>query len=131
MQNTDPFANTSRASDFHSIAEPGRPVVVHVHFRHALSETEYAALCLHAAPAIAGVDGLVWKLFVVEGSNEAGGVYLFRDRSAAEAYLAGPIIEGLRSHPAVRGIAVRIYDLLEDATAVTAGHVPVACLSGE
>ncbi len=40
------------------------------------------------AQSIAGEPGLLWKLWTEnEAAGEAGGIYLFRDRPSAEAYL--------------------------------------------
>lgn len=41
------------------------------------------------ADSIASEPGLIWKLWTEnEAAGEAGGIYLFGDRSSAEAYLA-------------------------------------------
>lgn len=41
------------------------------------------------AQSIATEPGLIWKLWTEnEAAGEAGGIYLFRDRPSAEAYLA-------------------------------------------
>lgn len=41
------------------------------------------------AESIAGEPGLIWKIWTENPANgEAGGIYLFADRTSAEAYLA-------------------------------------------
>jgi hypothetical protein len=84
--------------------------------------TEYEGLCEHAAPAIAAVEGLLWKIFLLDAERQsAGGHYLFQSRAAAEAYVAGPIIAQLRQHPGIRNLTVRQYDIQEAPTKVTRG----------
>jgi hypothetical protein len=83
---------------------------------------EYRKLVEHAAPAIAAVSGLVSKLWIVdEDRRRAGGAYLFLDRSAATAYLEGPIIAGLGRNPAVRNVTVRLFDVLSAPSELTRG----------
>jgi len=41
------------------------------------------------ARSIAEESGLIWKIWTAnEATGEAGGIYLFKDMSSAEAYLA-------------------------------------------
>lgn len=97
--------------------------MLHVEFQHDLPAMDYLTLVDQVAPAIADVDGLVWKVFVVSGPKEAGGVYLFRDNAAAQAYANGPFIAQLRSHPGVRNLIVRRHQVLREPSLVTRGPV--------
>ena len=54
------------------------------------------------------VDGLTWKIWLDSPDEpRVGGIYLFEDRAAADAYLAGPIVARLRAnhakHPEAHG----------------------------
>ena len=83
---------------------------------------EYRQLAEHVAPKIAGVPGLVWKLWICdEERRRAGGAYLFSDRSAATAYVEGPVIAGLGKNPAIRNVTVRLFDVLSEASEITRG----------
>jgi hypothetical protein len=98
----------------------------HVHLRIEFdlrcSATEFRAHADHVASAIAGVSGLVWKVWIIdEERKRAGGVYLFADRNAATAYLEGPIVAGLKSNPGIAGVAVHLFDVLEGPSRVTRG----------
>jgi hypothetical protein len=76
------------------------------------------------AEAVAAVPGLRWKVWLLNGEQcEAGGVYLFADELSMDAYLAGPIIAGLKSHPLLRHFSLKRFDVLEDITAVTSGPI--------
>lgn len=77
-----------------------------------------------AAHHVANVDGLRWKIWLVnEAQREAGGIYLFESRTAAEAYANGPIIANLRSAPFQSGLTVKGFDFAEELTEVTRGPV--------
>jgi hypothetical protein len=71
---------------------------------------------------IAAVPGLRWKIWIMnEQEHEAGGIYLFDDEDSVQAYLEGPIVAGLKTHPALSEISARQFDVLEDFTTVTRG----------
>jgi Putative mono-oxygenase ydhR len=91
-----------------------------VNFKLAFPAEAYRTLCATAAPAIAKVPGLLWKLFTLdEDDSTAAGIYLFADRVSAEAYLATPIFGGLRSHPGITDLLVRVMDVDEELTQFT------------
>jgi hypothetical protein len=95
---------------------------VQIEFEFACTLDEYRDLAAHAAPKVAGVPGLVSKVWIVdEERRRAGGAYLFSDRSAAAAYVEGPIIAGLRKNPAIRDVTVRLFDVLLAPSEVTRG----------
>ncbi len=71
------------------------------------------------------VPGLLWKIWL-DGEEErrAGGIYLFADRAAAEAYVAGPIVARLRGNPDLSEVDVRIFDVRERMSAITNAPLP-------
>jgi len=88
---------------------------------------QYRDLADHVAGAIAGVPGLIWKIWIVdEARRRAGGVYLFADRAAAAAYLEGPIVARLRTNPAITGVEVELFDVLDGPSVITRGVPPSA-----
>ena len=73
---------------------------------------------------IAAVQGLRWKIWILnEQEHEAGGVYLFDDADSVRAYLEGPIVSGLKAHPALSDISVKQFDVLENLTSITRGPI--------
>ena len=79
----------------------------------------------HAAGAFAAVPGLLWKVWLLdEERGRGGGVYLFADRAAATAYLEGPIVASIRANPALAGVEVRLFDVLEGPSVITRGLPP-------
>ncbi|HSK59212.1 MAG TPA: YdhR family protein [Actinomycetospora sp.] len=70
------------------------------------------------AGALRTVPGLVAKTWLVDGAHH-GGFYLFTDRTAAEAYRDGPLVTGLREHPAFSDFEVRGWDVDTELGALT------------
>jgi hypothetical protein len=71
------------------------------------------------------VDGLNWKIWLDSPDEpRVGGIYLFDSRAAAEAYLAGPIVAGLRASPEVHELECRIFDVRERMSEIT--RAPIA-----
>ena len=78
-----------------------------------------------AASAIASVDGLIWKIWLVQEQGDAiGGVYLFASRKAAVAYLNHPMIQALYSNPAVMSSDSQIWDVENSLSAITRAPLP-------
>ena len=67
----------------------------------------------------------------VEERSRGGGVYLFADRAAATAYLEGPIVKGLRDNPALAGVEVRLFDVLDGPSVITRGLSPSGQTPGD
>ena len=56
-------------------------------------------------------------------AGEAGGVYLFEDAAALDAFLAGPLAAAVMAHPAVSDLVASQFEVLEDCTAITHGPI--------
>jgi len=99
--------------------------VLHLRFKLRVPPDVLLAHSREAASIIASVNGLIWKIWVAqkEGS-EMGGIYLFADRQAAEAYLNGPVIQAVRSNPAVVSSQSEFWEVESSLSAVTRGPVP-------
>jgi len=96
--------------------------VLHLRFKLRVSPDVVLAHSRDAAERIASVDGLIWKIWLVERERrEVGGVYLFANREAAVAYLNHPIIEALCSNPAVLSTESHIWEVESAPTAITRG----------
>jgi hypothetical protein len=100
-------------------------VNLQIQFDLRCTPAEYRGLADHAAGAVAAVGGLLWKVWIVdEERRRAGGVYLFDDRAAATAYLEGPIVSRLRANPAIAGVEVRLFDVIDGPSMITRGLSP-------
>ena len=100
-------------------------VNLQIQFDLRCTPAEYRGLADHVAGAIAAVPGLLWKVWILdEERGRGGGVYLFADRVAATAYLEGPIVSRLRGNPAIAGVEVKLFDVLDGPSVITRGLSP-------
>lgn len=99
--------------------------VLTVRFKSVASRDELAAPFMELAPLVAAVPGLLSKIWINDG-DYFGGVYVFRDQSSLDTYLAGSIVAQVMSNPAFSDFRVEQYEVLGQPTAVTRGSVAVA-----
>lgn len=91
-----------------------------------MDEDGYRRACAQFAPAFEALPGLLAKLWIGDAStNTYGGVYLFADRDAADAYAASELFAGVRAHPNFGDITVGEFTLDEDTTRRTQPGVQV------
>jgi hypothetical protein len=94
--------------------------ILQVNVKFSIPRADLATAWFGAAQPIADTPGLVWKVWLMnEAENEAGGIYLFDSKDAVEAYLAGPIVASLKASPVVNNISAKVFDVLEEHSAVT------------
>lgn len=101
---------------------PGR--ILQINFKFNVPRADYEEAVSPLATPIAEVDGLRWKIWIVnEAESEAGGIMLFDDEASTKAYLDGPIVAQIVSHPALSDFSVKQFDVIEEETATTRGPV--------
>jgi hypothetical protein len=99
--------------------------VLHLRFKLQVPTDVLLAQSREAAKAIASVEGLIWKIWLVEEQmSEIGGVYLFASREAAVSYLNHPVIHALCSNPAVIRTDSQIWDVESSLSAITQAPLP-------
>lgn len=92
-----------------------------------MSEADYAQACEELAPLFMAVRGLAAKVWLADSASKAyGGVYLFKDSDAADAYLASDLFHRLVDTPGLRDVTVHKYGVLERPTNVTGRAINVA-----
>ena len=98
--------------------------ILQINFKFNVSRGEYEQAVSPLASEVAVVAGLRWKVWIMnEAESEAGGIYLFDDEASVNAFLEGPIVAQVTSHPALSDFGVKQFDVMEDLTAVTRGPV--------
>ena len=98
--------------------------ILQLNFKFSVSGAEYEEAVSPLANEIAAVAGLRWKVWLMnEAESEAGGIYLFDDEASVKAYLEGPIVAQVTSHPALSDFSVKQFDVMENVTAITRGPV--------
>jgi hypothetical protein len=99
--------------------------VLVVNFRlNGVTEEQYAGLCDEIAPAFAEVPGLASKTWLADSENGIyGGVYLFEDRDAFEAFASSDLAAGVKNHPNLADVTMEDFGVLESPSRVTHGLV--------
>ena len=101
---------------------PGR--IMQLNFKFSFSGSEYEQAVSPIADQFAAVDGLRWKIWMInEAEGEAGGIYMFEDEASLNALLEGPLTAQVIGHPALSEFSVKQFDVMEKVTAVTRGPV--------
>ena len=94
--------------------------VLHLRFTLRVPLHVFVAHSREAASTIASVQGLIWKIWVLQGEEfEMGGMYLFSNRQTAEAYLNHPVIQAVRGNPAVVSTESKLWDVESSLSALT------------
>ncbi len=99
--------------------------VLHLRFKLRVPADVFLARCREAAAIIASAEGLIWKIWVLQPEEfEIGGIYLFASRETAQAYLHHPVIQSVRSNPAVVSIQSQLWDVESSLSALTRAPLP-------
>jgi putative monooxygenase ydhR len=94
--------------------------VLHLRFKLQVPPQVLLAECEEATTVIASVEGLIWKIWVLQQEEyEVGGIYLFANRETAEAYLNHPVVQAVRSNPAVVSTQAELWDVESALSALT------------
>jgi hypothetical protein len=96
--------------------------LLQVNMKFSIPSADLSGAWMDAAQPIADVPGLRWKVWLMnEERREAGGIYLFDSKAHAESYMGGPIVAALKASPAVSDISAKLFDVMEDHSAITRG----------
>lgn len=98
--------------------------ILQINFNLNVPPTEFEKAANSLANEYAEVDGLRWKIWLMnEKENEAGGIYVFEDEASLGAFLSGSLATKVSNHPAVKNMTVKEFDYLPDVTTVTRGPI--------
>ena len=100
------------------------PKILQVNFKFRIPRADLEAAFLPAAQPIADTPGLRWKIWLMnEAEHTAGGIYLFENEAAVQAWMAGSIVASMMTNPVLSNIEAKVFDMLERHTAITRGPV--------
>ena len=98
--------------------------LLQINLKFSVSPEEYKQAIGPVASELAAVSGHHWTIFLMnEEDQEAGAIYLFEDEASLNAFLGGPIVANISSAPFLSDIAVKIFNVMEEQTAITKGPV--------
>ena len=102
--------------------------VLHLRFKLRVPPDVFLAQSREAATIIASVEGLVWKIWVLQQEeSEIGGIYLFANRETAEAYFNHPVIQAVRRNPVVVSSQSQLWDVENSLSALTRAPLQDIC----
>lgn len=105
--------------------------ILQVNYKFGIPAADFSRALLPHAQPIADSPGLHWKIWLMnETDSEAGGIYLFEDEAAVNAFLGGPIVGGLKANPVVSDIRVKMFDVSEAHSIVTRGPIGAGAVAG-
>jgi len=91
-----------------------------VTFKTHASQEQFTAATAEHAPVFAELDGLLAKIWIADPeSGTKGGIYLFGDRTALDAYLESDVFQSILAEPSFEGTSWRCYEVLDELTART------------
>jgi hypothetical protein len=98
--------------------------VLQINFKFSISPSQLAEDFTPLAEPIAKVPGLRWKIWSLnDATSEFAGIYLFDDVETMQAYLNGPIIDGVKKHPAISDISAKQFGVIDEFSAITRGPI--------
>ena len=104
--------------------------ILQINYTFSGSRAAYEEANLPYAAPIAEIPGVRWKIWLMnETAHEAGGIYLFDDEAAAQAFVDGPVVAALRDDLSLSHVSLKQFDILEAHTDITRGPVgrPICC----
>jgi hypothetical protein len=102
--------------------------VLQLRFKLRMPPDVFLTHSREAASVIASVEGLIWKIWVLQQEeHEMGGMYLFANRETAVAYLIHPIVQAVRLDPAVVSTESQLWDVESSLSALTRAPLPDIC----
>jgi|SRR6185503_17071809 len=98
--------------------------ILQINFKLKVSTPEYERMASPLASEFVAVPGLRWQIWLLNAAQgEAGGVCLFDDGSFVQAFLAGPLMTQIASHPALSEVSVKQFDVMKGQTVITHGPI--------
>jgi hypothetical protein len=95
--------------------------ILQINYKLNGPRAEYEKENLPYAQPIADIPGLRWKVWIInEAQSEAGGIYLFDNDAAVQAFMDGPIIAEMKGDPT---LSIKTFDVITELTAITRGPV--------
>ena len=95
--------------------------ILQINYKLNGPRAEYENENLPYAQPIADIPGLRWKVWIInEAQSEAGGIYLFDNDAAVQAFMNGPIIAEMKGDPT---LSIKAFDVIAELTAITRGPV--------
>jgi len=101
--------------------------ILQINYQFTSSRADHTALVTPMAEPIAAVPGLNWKIWLMnEIDHEAGGIYHFESRDAAQSFLSSQAVADFGAHPSISSVSAKMFEADESLSKVTRGPLKVA-----
>jgi hypothetical protein len=122
------FTTLSRSAPIHItnnvIGTQRAGVVLQVGFTYDLDADAYVAEVAPLAEDFAAVEGLSWKIWIInEEEHRAGGIFLFEHGAALVDFLESELFEAVATHPDLSDYTVEAFNIMEHESAITYGPI--------
>ena len=102
------------------------PKLLQVNYKFTGTQAEYEIANLPWAQPFAEFPGLRWKIWLMNATEgQAGGIVLFEDEAARQAYIDGPLAEAA-TDPTISDVQFKRFDVLGEHSAITRGPVALS-----
>lgn len=89
--------------------------ILQINYQFTSSLADFTSLVTPMAQPISAVPGLAWKIWLInEAAQEAGGIYLFENREAAQAFVGSDAVQNFAAHPTIANVTAKMFE--PDAT---------------
>lgn len=101
--------------------------VVQIQYQILVPLEDYQTAVAPLAPLVADTPGLLWKIWLLDDAARiGGGVYLFADQAAAQAFLAGPLVAQVRQAAILSDFQAVQFGVVAELSAITFGPLNVS-----
>jgi quinol monooxygenase YgiN len=92
-----------------------------------MTAEQYHTLANSLAPTFAAMPDLLTKYWLADSdANTYGGVYVWRNRAAMQAFMQGEVAAAVSAHPNLTNITTTDFEVLDGPTRVTHGLAAVS-----
>jgi hypothetical protein len=100
--------------------------ILQINYQFTSTLSDFTTMVTPMADPIAAVPGLVWKIWLMnEADQEAGGIYLFESRDAAQAFVNSEAVRGFAAQPSITNVNAKMFDPDESLSKITRGPLAV------
>ena len=104
--------------------------ILQINYQYTSSLADLTQYISPMAEPLSTVPGLVWKIWLLnEADREAGGIYLFESREAAQAFVNSDAVKSFASHPIIANVNAKMFAPDEAPSKITRAPLDVKVLA--
>lgn len=100
--------------------------ILQINYQYTSSLADFTQLVTPMSQPIAAVPGLAWKIWLLnEADREAGGIYLFESREAAQAFVNSDAVKSFVANPIISNVNAKMFEPDEALSKITRAPLDV------